>query len=168
MRIVLTPRIAGASINSATVSAEQHDPTPADATSSLAISVVPGTDLQIIRQYQTGSRRYLTSIVLVFNAPLINATDLSYYSIYSAGRDKKLGTRDDRPIRLRSAVYDVAADHVSIYPAARLSLSINYLIRASGISSTDGAILDGARNGRSGSLYRAIFHGLKKYRLLGP
>jgi hypothetical protein len=95
--------------------------------------------------------------VLRFDEDLdpVRATDLAGYRLVDAGRDGRLGTRDDRSIALRQATYDPATRSVTLLPSRRLALQGNHLLVVSGRGATAltdraGNPLDGDGDGQAG------------------
>ena len=107
-----------------------------------------------------GSRARTTRLVLSFSEGLdaARATDPGNYRLVAPGRDGRFGTRDDRSIRLRSAVYDAAAHAVTLVPIRRLDRNRRYQLKVNGTSATAvvdlaGNHLDGDQDGRPGGDY---------------
>jgi hypothetical protein len=101
-----------------------------------------------------------TQLVLRFSEPLdrAGAENLANYRLVMAGRDGRLGTRDDRAIRFRRATYDDASRSVTLLPASRLSVRQAYLLAvqgvdASGITDLAGNPLDGDGDGLAGGRF---------------
>ncbi|MGA2701864.1 MAG: hypothetical protein ABSH35_12310 [Isosphaeraceae bacterium] len=169
VHIILTPQAVGSTVNTAAVVAHQPNPNPDHARSSQTITVVNST-LQIVSQSRRGSGYQPTSVILQFNEPLnaSSASNLSHYELIDLGPDKKLGSSDNRPIRILAAVYNAAADTVTLLPRARLALSVAYFVEVRGVTSVYGNVLDGYGNNTPGSPYYALFHGYNKFRHLLP
>jgi hypothetical protein len=105
-------------------------------------------------------RKRLTSVQITFSEPMNGplAGSLASYRIVSAGRDRRFGTKDDKPKRLRAAVYDPATRTVTIRPAGQLALGqpLRLVINDSaGVTDEAGNRLDGNRDGRPGGDYAA-------------
>lgn len=145
------------------------NPSPAgDASFVVADDVIPppppppppppvpsGPVLSRLRRY--GYHRQRTSLVLNFDRDLdaASARRAEHYVLVGAGRDGRIGTRDDRRIKLVSAVYDAAARAVVLRPVRRLSVFRPYQLRLigtgpAGITDTTGHLLDGDGDGRAG------------------
>ena len=170
VQLTLSPQVPGQWVNTALATAREPNPSPDDARSSQTITVVDTRDLRLTDQHRQGSGARPTSIVLRFNKPLdpASAAMPSHYCIIGPGPDGRIGTRDDRRIRIKRIDYDPAGLAVTLRPAARLCLNRTYFISVRGIVDTRGKLLDGAGNGRPGSRYRALFHGYDKVRKLFP
>ena len=170
VRIILTPQALGSTVNSALVVAHEPNPNPDRARSSQAITVVLNSTLQIVSQRRHGSGFQPTTVVLQFNEPLnaSSASNLSHYVLIDLGPDKKLGTSDNRQIRVIAAVYDAATETVTLLPRARLALNKAYFVQVRGVTSVYGNVLDGYANNTPGSPYDALFHGYNKFRHLVP
>jgi len=170
VQIILTPQALGSTVNSAAVVAHEPNPNPDHAHSSQTITVVLNSTLQIVSQWRRGSGFQPTSVVLQFNEPLnaSSASNLSHYVLLDLGPDKKLGSSDNRPIRILAAVYNAAADTVTLLPRARLALSLAYFVQVRGVTSVYGNVLDGYANNTPGSPYNALFHGYNRFRHLVP
>ena len=170
VRIILTPQALGSTVNSALVVAHEPNPNPDRARSSQAITVVLNSTLQIVSQRRHGSGFQPTTVVLQFNEPLnaSSASNLSHYVLIDLGPDKKLGTSDNRQIRVIAAVYDAATETVTLLPRARLALNKAYFVQVRGVTSVYGNVLDGYANNTPGSPYDALFHSYNKFRHLVP
>ena len=100
--------------------------------------VFPSTNTNILAGYQPiGIVPYVTmnnasesvrrgtvqSISLVFSGPLdaSSAKSRADYWLVLPGRDRVFGTRDDRHLRFRTAVYPAGANTVRLVPSVRLS-----------------------------------------------
>jgi titin len=116
-----------------------------------------------------GSSRGATGILITFSEPLDAASAqnlLNYgYSVHTAGRDHRFGTRDDLIVGLISAVYDAATESVTLtlakpmHPGVPFQLSINPttgFVGGGGVSDTYGTPLDAAGNGVPGGTYQTV------------
>jgi hypothetical protein len=86
------------------------------------------------------------------------------YRIIAPGPDGRFGTRDDRPIPIKSAIYDATTNTVTLTPARRLDLHRRYELivngsTPSGVADVAGNLLDGAGNGKPGSDYVVVLRG---------
>lgn len=79
--------------------------------------------------------RALTGIQLRFSGPLTPATaqSLRNFRLVSAGRDRRLGTRDDRVEALRRAVYDPSTNTVTLTAAKAFSRTVLYRLTVSNL-----------------------------------
>jgi hypothetical protein len=97
-----------------------------------------------------------TSFVVSFDSDLdpARATELSNYVLVASGFDGRFGTRDDRPIHLRSITYDAATRKATLNPFIRLPLRRRYklILKGSngGLSDSSGRLLDGDGDGIAG------------------
>ncbi len=94
-----------------------------------------------------------TSIVLTFDQALEQtaAEDTHNY---------RLTGPHGRAIRVTSAAYDPATETVTLRPSERINIHYKYELtvdgtKASGLTDTQGLLLDGADSGKPGSDYRA-------------
>ena len=103
---------------------------------------------------QTRRRGALGNLLVRFSRAMAPAGVLSLgaYRLVSAGRDRRFGTRDDRTLALRSAVYDPASMTVALTPKGRTALNQPMQLVARGSSLVDLALnsLDGDGDGRPG------------------
>ena len=76
-----------------------------------------------------------------------------------AGRDKKLGTKDDKAVALASASYDAKKLTVTLIPAKSITLTQREQLRITAARITDsfGRSLDGNRDGTPGGDFTANF-----------
>jgi uncharacterized repeat protein (TIGR01451 family)/CSLREA domain-containing protein len=155
--IVVTPTAAGTLQNTATVSANQTDPTLNDNARALNTVVVPpvtesdGPTVQSLQRF--GFHFQPTILVLTFNEPLDRAR------AEFTGNYRIVGPAGGY-IPVDAAVYDVATRSVTLYPAQRLNVHYPYQLTVvgtgpHGLTDTSGRSLDGARTGRPGSNYHA-------------
>jgi hypothetical protein len=121
---------------------------------------------QLVALARLGVHAQPTRVVLVFDSNLDSsrARDLANYQLTGAGPDGRLGTRDDRPIRLRASSYDAASRTVTLKPLRRLSSRNTYALLVSGtapggLASLSGQLLDGDRDGRPGGDAKATLRG---------
>ena len=132
---------------------------------------VQGNGPTAISVLRYGFHAQPTSFVVQFDADLdpTRANDAANYVLVGPGLDGRLGTRDDRTIRVRSVVHDASNRSVTINPFNRLLLRARYrlVLRGgeSGISDTQGRVLDGDRDGRPGGDFVRI---IDQRALAGP
>ena len=107
-----------------------------------------------------------TVLVLTFDASMnpTRAEDTANYELVAAGPDGRFGTRDDRRISFKSAIYNAPLRTVTLVPPRRLSLHKVYRLTVNGESPnglTDayGIFLDGAGTGQPGTDFVASFDG---------
>src|SRR5581483_9694482 len=93
-----------------------------------------------------GPRGTLAAVVAGFSGPLnpTTAANPAAYRLVSAGRDRRLGTRDDQTIRLRSARYDAATGAVILTPAGKAPSGQLLRLTISGLSDTAGRSVAGS------------------------
>ena len=126
--------------------------------------VPPPPSLTVVELQRLGFHLRPTLILLRFSEPLDpgRARDLANYRLIWAGPDRRLGTADDRTIRLRSAIYDAETRAVVLAPRWRLPLRFTYGITVngrppSGLTSSLGAFLGGAGSDRPGTDFSTAF-----------
>jgi len=134
---------------------------PATATARAVVTPPPA----VVGLRRTGVGLQPTQVVLTFDRPMNAATaqDLRNYSFVRVG---PLGraARHPRPIAVRSAVYDPAAQAVTLVPERRLSLFGYYRVVArggvaGGLSDVLGAPLVGTNTGGGAGDYVGVLHG---------
>jgi hypothetical protein len=102
---------------------------------------------------------------LNFSAPLIpaSARNRASYRLVLPGRDRVLGTRDDRTLRFRSAVYQSSANAVLLSPSVRLTARQTFRVVAiaSGnramVRDIFGRPIDGDNDGQPGGDFKGSF-----------
>jgi|GEM_PF-1554402 len=111
-----------------------------------------------------GVHRQPTRLVLSFSEGLdpARASNLQNYVLVHAGRDGVIGTRDDRQVRLRGAVYHSANSTVSLRPAQLLSLRQRFTLTVrgtppTGLANPAGVFLAGNGTGQPGTDYVTTF-----------
>jgi hypothetical protein len=107
-----------------------------------------------------------TRLALTFSGALNRSTaqNSNNYIIVNPGPDGRVGTRDDRTIRVKTAVYDGARSTVTLTSARRLDLHRRYQLVVNGSTPTGvadiaGNLLDGDGNGQPGSNYVVMLRG---------
>lgn len=133
-------------------------PTPA----AFALTNVPAIVPRVVGQQRFGRRRRLNRLVLSFSEGLdpARASDSHNYALFDAGRDGRVGTRDDRRLGLGRVVYDPAGPIVTLRPRRPLNLNRRYtlVVRGTppgGLADPAGGFLAG--DGRPGTDYVTTF-----------
>jgi hypothetical protein len=119
-------------------------------------------------------RGLVTSLVLSFSGPLdqTRAETVTNYTLTRSGPDRKIGTRDDRRVSLRSARYREqilsgglgTRSTVTLTPAVPFQLSQPLEVRINGqlprgLRDTSGRLLDGDVNGIPGGDFVTVLSG---------
>ncbi len=105
-------------------------------------------------------RGAISALFIDFDGPLnaASARTLANYQWVSAGRDGRLGTRDDKVIRLRSATYDARTRRVTLTPRSRPTLGNNlFRLVVRNLVDANRALFDGDRDGLAGGTLTAEF-----------
>jgi hypothetical protein len=114
-------------------------------------------------QTQKLSKKKTANVVVVsFSGALQQAAaqNLSEYHLVTAGKDKKLGTPDDKPARLVSAVYNATAHTVTLTRGGKLpKQALQLTITASGLLDSQGRPIDGNKDGQPGGNFQTTFRG---------
>jgi len=111
------------------------------------------------------SRGDVSSIILVFSAALEPgpAQNIKNYTLVTAGRDGKLGTRDDVTVTIKKAVYNPATHTVTLTPSGKLASNVDCQLivqatsQATGVTDTRGRLIDGNADGTPGGNYVGRF-----------
>jgi hypothetical protein len=115
----------------------------------------------ILNLSRFGVHRQPTRLALTFNEALdpSSATDTTRYALFAPGRDRRLGTGDDRRIAVTSAAYDASSRTVTITPRSRLPLRRRFLLviedGPNAITDLAGNAFDGDLDGRTGGSFAA-------------
>jgi hypothetical protein len=119
--------------------------TPASGASFLALYqdvgiVPPATVLGVQEKLRKGS---IQQLIVSFSDALdpASAQNAAAYWLVLPGRDHRFGTRDDRRIRVRAAVYSGSTHTVTLTPRARLASRTVFQVVVSG-STTGAAVRD--------------------------
>jgi glucose/arabinose dehydrogenase len=152
-----------------------------DGTTSATRSIVfPSTDTTLVANYQAVgivpyvvihsaresiARGRVQGITLSFSGPInpVSAQTRTDYWLVLPGADHKLGTKDDRRLRFRSATYFASTNSVSLKPSIRLSSRqvFQVIAVASGtrgiLTDIYGRPIDGKNDGHPGSNFVATF-----------
>ena len=87
----------------------------------------------------------------------------SEYLFVDPGKDRKYGTRDDRRIAIKKAVYNAADRTVTLTPIKALAAKTKYRFTiagsSAGLKDALGNLLDGRGNGQPGSDYVVFIKG---------
>ncbi len=125
-----------------------------------AFQVQPPLAVVGLKRYGVHDRP--TTLVLTFNLPLdvARAESPANYRLVAAGPDHRVGAGNAGVIAMRSVAYDPASQTVSLRPSRRLPLRRTYFLTVigtppGGLTTTVGAYLAGAADGRPGTDYVA-------------
>ncbi len=136
------------------------------ASKNYAISTQPGT-LNLaapikpvsVKGIMAGPK--LAGVTVVFNGPLSAATaqSLANYTVVSAGKDGKYGTKDDIKVALKSALFNGSTSTLTLkFKVAQATTSGVQLV-GRGLADVLGGLIDGAHTGQPGSSLVASFKG---------
>ena len=176
LRVTVLVAAAGTqTVSSEVAGLDQLDPDPSDDASTVQVSVAvqPGDAVgpRITQVDRFGLDRTPTAYVLTFDKALdsARASDLGNYRLVDPGRDGRFGTRDDRTIRIRSALYNPADRTVTITPATRIAgwRRVQLTVVGTGAAAlTDvaGNRLDGDADGRPGGDHEVTLRGFARGR----
>jgi virginiamycin B lyase len=146
---VVTPRAAGILRNTASVEANESDPTPADNSITQTTTVSAAPTVTGVQRF--GFHAQATALVLSFDTQLDpeRAQDPHNYQIVALE-----GSR--RRIRIKRAVYDSATRTVTLSPVLRLNLHNRFRLTVigtghGGVTDISGNLLDGQSNGDPGT-----------------
>jgi hypothetical protein len=110
-----------------------------------------GSQPTIVGLRRLRSQRPATTLVLTFSEPMdaARAQKRANYRLVWDGSDHRLGTSDDRAIRIRWARYDAASHSVELRPIQRLARQRAYWLTVvgtppGGLTSAAGVFLNGA------------------------
>ena len=156
--LVVTPTVSGTLTNTATVSSNETDPTPADNRVTLSTTIttasVDGPTVRSVERF--GFHLRPTTLVLTFDAPLDPATaqDVANYRLVAL--EGTGGT-----IRIKSAAYNAATRTVTLSPAHLLNFHHRFRLTVigtarSGVTDISGSLLDGQNTGQPGSNFVKI------------
>jgi hypothetical protein len=88
--------------------------------------------------------------------PQAAAQALSVYRLVAAGKDKKIGTKDDKVVGLVSAAYDPAARTVTLTPRGKVpNQAVQLTIDAASLLDGNAQSIDGNGDGQPGGDFRA-------------
>jgi hypothetical protein len=129
------------------VAAPTPTPTGTPPDRPVTTPVPPPPIVESLKRFGTRARR--TSLVLAFSAPLdpTRADNPGNYRIVGPHH---------RPVRIRSVVYDPAAETVTLYPRTKINLHRTYGVTVigtgpGGVADSRDVLLDGVGDGRAGS-----------------
>ena len=128
---------------------------------TVAWEVPPPT---VIALHRLGVHAQPTRLVVSFDAAMdpTRSEDPANYRLLAPGRDRRLGTADDRALAIDAATYDEALRAVTLATGRRLPLHLSYRLTVvgtppGGVTSASGVPLDGSGTGQPGSDYEATF-----------
>jgi hypothetical protein len=140
------------------VSCSAADDAGNTSTSSFTVTVRDSSGPRVTG-VRLGGSATVSNVVITVSESLVPSTagDVKNFSLLGSGKDKRLGTRDDKAIAIRSAVYDAALDTITLTP--KKAIAMNQLVQLgvkSSVRDLAGNALDGDRDGRSGGDMSAI------------
>ncbi|WP_165075756.1 DUF11 domain-containing protein [Paludisphaera rhizosphaerae] len=150
---------AGDATSTAVVAgSDRFDTNPSNSSASTSVEVVLPTPVAVDSLVRHGYRRQSTTLDVGFSGPLGPATaqDVSNYTLARIGPGGRLG----RSLPLASALYDDAANRVTLVPRVRrLPLQARYLliVHSGGVVDRYGRPIDGDGDGVSGGDYVRVF-----------
>src|SRR6185503_15808652 len=99
---------------------------PATGTAMATVTITNVLTIEDLERF--GFHLAPTFLALTFStdADPARAGDIRNYRLVGPGRDGRLGTADDRPIPLTSAVYDAATRTVTLSPNRLLNVHFSY------------------------------------------
>ncbi len=169
--IKVRPTALGSIINTATATADQLQNVANDNTASLTTTVVDTTPIPggaaptVIRAARQGVHAESTRILVSYSEAMDVASvqRLNNYVLTTAGADGVLGTRDDRRIRFRAALYDRPTQTVVLTTTHPVSLHKSLRLRVvgqppRGVRDSDGVFLAGT-NGETGTDFTTTLQG---------
>ncbi|MDB5351277.1 MAG: cya 2 [Planctomycetota bacterium] len=128
-----------------------------EATVSLSVTAKPVIPpVQVIDVRAVAAKTNLGSLIVTMNGALdaSSAANPGNYTLTSAGKDKKLGTKDDKPVGLKSVSYNADQKTVTIVPSGKLALATGARLTVkAGATDTLGRAIDGNRDGKPGGVY---------------
>lgn len=120
----------------------------------------------------------ISQIDLTFDSVMNNASVLNpkNYHIIAAGRDGKLGTRDDKTVQIRGVTYNPSKKIATIKTTQAMNTNTMYRLTVSassstGVKSADGKLLDGNFDLKAGGNYTKDFgrsFGLSRFKSNSP
>jgi hypothetical protein len=117
----------------------------------------------VVAFQRLGSYHQPTRLLLTFSEPINTAGALQAlnYIVITSGPDGRLGTSDDALVPLKALSYDAGTRTLQLTTARPLSRHRPSQLTVQPLAITDkaGNVLDGAHNGRPGSLFRVVFGG---------
>ena len=111
--------------------------------------------VKVLSAFLLKKKRQIKTIRLNFSGD-VNASALGPFSdvaLVSAGKDRKIGTRDDVIVRFRSTSYDAATRTLSLVPKKKLAAKGVYRLRANGLADTSGRAVDLDGDGVAGDAF---------------
>jgi cyclophilin family peptidyl-prolyl cis-trans isomerase len=97
------------------------------------VNITAPPTVQIVKATTTKKKGAITAVILQINGPLnaLIASNPAIFTIVTAGRDKKFGTRDDVVTRFKVASY--SGNQITLTPAKRLVLAKTSQLRVLGL-----------------------------------
>jgi uncharacterized membrane protein len=159
-RATLTTASLAAGLHTVTASYDGGSGFAPSASAPVVVAVNPapaviGPTITAVQRF--GFHAQPTALVLTFSEDLerTSAEDPTNYTVIAPGHDGRFGTRDDRAIGIRSAVYNPTTRTVTLSPRRRLNVHRRFRLIVGGttprgVSGLAGDLLDGDRDGRPG------------------
>ena len=134
-------------------------------TSDQTVVRIASLPVKIVGATLSKQKKQITGLVLTFGGPLdaSSAANATSYRLTTAGRDKKLGTKDDKVVPIALASYNAGANSVTLKPRGKLQPGVAYrlvvLSSAGGVRDVSGRAIDGDHNGTAGGDATFLFKG---------
>ncbi|MFO0957424.1 MAG: PKD domain-containing protein [Isosphaeraceae bacterium] len=134
--------------------------------SLLVVVSAPVPAATVVEQLRTTtSRGSVTSIALTFSDALdpARAQDLKNYALINAGKDRKLGTKDDVKVAIKKATYNATTHTVTLTPSSPAASNVAYQLmvqatnQATALTDSRGKLIDGNNDGNVGGNYVGRF-----------
>jgi hypothetical protein len=127
----------------------------------------PPVGPKVVNLQSVSSRTGTTAVVLTFDRPMDPAStqDLANYTLSTAGRDRKFGTRDDKILKIASATFDPATNSVTVRFARPLLVGQTAQLRTTYIRDIYGHPLDGGSSGPNGVPFLTLIKGHRAPRI---
>jgi hypothetical protein len=112
--------------------------------------VAPDTQSPVVvSAVRVGFHMRPTRLVLTADEPLdrASATDLAHYRLVGTGPDGRLGTRDDRVLKIKTVTLDPAGTTITVGPRLRLPRTLRFRLTVSGVTDPAGNPLQGPGGG---------------------
>jgi hypothetical protein len=134
--------------------------------SFIVVVTAPVPSVTTVKQLRTTtSRGSITSIVFTFSGSVdpTRAKNLKNYVLVNAGKDRKLGTKDDVKVAIKKATYNATTRTVTLTPSGPAAYNIAYQLtvqatnQATGLIDSRGKLIDGNKDGKPGGNYVGRF-----------
>jgi uncharacterized repeat protein (TIGR01451 family) len=174
--ITVLPPATGAAQNNASATSAEQDPNPANNSTVSTASVLPlpvtATSFRVVNQVVKRRKQAVIDVDFSGALDMTTASQKAFYSLWTAGRDKKFGTKDDVAVVIATIQVAPSQATVIITPKSALprNKTLQVRVNALGVHDSSGRpLIGGDASGRViGTLSSNVSKAQVKAAKVGP